>query len=1230
VIHPAVLLADLKKQVASLENDLRERASDVTEFDTALRSEWQAARTAQRIAAPYESWLEGQVTQSAVAWVLGTVFLRFCEDNLLIDLPWLAGPGERLDIAKERQQAFFEDPSNRELTDREWIVDGFQAMSKASPVAAGLFDAAHNPMWQITPSLEASKALIAFWRTVSEAAVTEDNENGLVHNFTDPTWNTRFLGDLYQHLSEHAKKTYALLQTPEFVEEFILDLTLDPAIDEFGLDPEPPTANPDELNLPRGLRLIDPTCGSGHFLLGAFHRLLKRWEQQAPGVDRWELINRVLYSVHGVDKNPFAVSIARFRLFLAALRVGGTKRLADAPDFVINIAIGDSLLHGRGAPQLDQGKMEISADGELLDDEPFMYSTEDISDYRKTVDLLGIGSYHVVVGNPPYITVKDKQENDNYRVYKSCSGSYALTVPFAERFFQLAIRGGQDKSGSGHVGQITANSFMKREFGKKLIQEFFPTIELTHVIDTSGAYIPDHGTPTVILIGRRTWPRDKPIRAALSVRGEPKQPDDAAQGLVWRAIVEQTVKHVGTDSEWISVTDLARNQLRSHPWSLSGGGASDVMQAIEAKATKILSDMITEIGFGAVTREDSAYMIGAGALRRHRIPICFQRAIVEGEVTRDWAISDPIDSVWPYNDVTLQAEESSAVNQLLWPFRAPLRDRVAYGSTQLERGLTWFEYSMFFSRRYAVPLSITFAEVATHNHFVLDRGGNVFKQTAPVIKLPESATEDDHVALLGVLNSSAVCFWLKESCFPKGGSGVGRGIQSEDWMERYAFNSTNVEKVPLPVNKPFDIGQEIDMLGRQLEVLEPSSVCTESVPSRDLLRAAEARHSYIRGRIIALQEELDWEVYRLYALISAQEAIELRLDPDSLPALKLGERAFEILLARKVADKEVTTQWFTRHSSTSITDLPVHWPEAYKRVVEKRIEIIEKRPQGIGLIERPECKRRWASEPWEKKEKAALRNWLLDRCENRDLWFAPDDTGNVQPKLMTINRLADRLRDDADFVSVARLYAGEDAELAAVLAEILDAEHVPYIAALRYKDSGLRNRAQWEKTWELQREEDATGKRLDIPVPPKYKGADFLKQSYWSNRGKLDVPKERFISYPGASPDGDGSLLLGWAGWDHREQAHALMTLIEERSTRDGWEKDRLIPLIAGLAEVLPWVKQWHGEIDDAYGMSPADAYTGYLEDQQLKHGLTTEALTAWRPEKKTARGRKPKPKSSE
>ena len=104
----------------------------------------------------------------------------------------------------------------------------------------------------------------------------------LVHDFTDPEWDTRFLGDLYQDLSEAAGKKYALLQTPEFVEEFILDRTLDPALEEFGLDPPPVVDKLGDTIAPTGFRMIDPACGSGHFLLGSFRRILALWQKREP------------------------------------------------------------------------------------------------------------------------------------------------------------------------------------------------------------------------------------------------------------------------------------------------------------------------------------------------------------------------------------------------------------------------------------------------------------------------------------------------------------------------------------------------------------------------------------------------------------------------------------------------------------------------------------------------------------------------------------------------------------------------------------------------------------------------------------------------------------------------------------------------------------------------------------------------------------------------------------
>ena len=480
--------------------------------------------------------------------------------------------------------------------------------------------------------------------------------------------------------------------------------------------------------------------------------------------------------------------------------------------------------------------------------------------------------------------------------------------------------------------------------------------------------------------------------------------------------------------------------------------------------------------------------------------------------------------------------------------------------------------------------------MATHPHFVLLREGIAPLQSAPVVKLPAAASEDDFFQLLAVLNSSAACFWLKQYSQSKGAPRADQLRAEEAWEHFYEFTSSRLEELPLPARLSGDHGRALDELARRLASVQPAALCAREVPTRAGLDAARMEHERIRGQMIALQEELDWDVYRRYGLLDQAEAAALIAAPDTLPELRPGERAFEIVLARRIQRGEAETQWFARHSSTPITEIPEDWPQEYRDVVAKRIETIEHR-RDIGLIEQPEYKRRWQSEPWEQMEREALKAWLLDRCEDRSLWYGPDG----QPRAMTVNRLADRLRADADVVSVARLLAGPDADLADVLAEIIADEHVPYLAQLRYRESGLLKRAAWEQTWELQREEDRTGKRLDIPVPPTYTSADFVKNSYWRQRGKLDMPKERFISYPMASPDSDDSLLLGWAGWDHREQAHALITLIEERSTADGWDASRLTPLLAGLAEVMPWVRQWHAEVDGRFGISPAEAYDAYL-----------------------------------
>jgi hypothetical protein len=1230
----AVLLKDLQKQAELLRKDLLSRAETEPEFAPALRAEYDRAVESGRTGAMFESWLDERVVQIAAAWVLATVFVRFSEDNGLVPEARLSGPGDRLAEAQDHHGEFFrEDPSRN---DRDWLIASFDTLAAAHPTAAGLFDRGHNPLWEVTPSYEAATRLLAFWR--------ERGPDGEIrHDFTDPELSTRFLGDLYQDLSEHARKTYALLQTPAFVEEFILDLTLDPAIEEFGLDPvwkhRPAgwTGERDHDGEIRGLRCIDPACGSGHFLLGLFKRMLKAWREQEPGTDDWVLVRRALESVHGADKNPFAASIARFRLLVAALKECGVRELSGAAELPIRVAVGDSLLHGREAGR--------DSDPMLGEAEPgaFTYRTEDVKEYAEAVDLLGRGSYHVVVANPPYITVKDKQENQNYRdVYFACAGKYALSVPFAQRIFELAIRAGGDHRDGGFTGQITANSFMKREFGKVLIESYFHGgpykdpkskrkrdfggVDLTHIIDTSGAFIPGHGTPTVILAGRNQVARQgEPIRAVLGVRGEPGQPENPAEGLVWTAITEQ-VGRPGSESEWVSVEDGERGRFASFPWSLSGGGAGGVMEVVQGSAAFRLGNEVDSIGFHDILGEDEVF--GAETVPpvwRNRK--AGRKTLVTGDALRDWNAGATASVLWPYKDESVDL--SLQGTELFWPYRSTLRSGLTFGKTREERGMAWHEHIMLSWARTKARALISFAFVATHNQFVLDRGGKVFKHSAPVIKLSEGASEERHLELLGVLNSSVACFWLKQVSQGKGGSGLGRGLQDEEWEERYEFTGTKLQEFPLPSGFPLFLGRELDALAERLAQQEPSVLSTASVPTRAALDEARVAQDRIRARMILLQEELDWTVYGAYGLLTPSEVERTTLpaEPGALagaevPQLALGERAFEIVLARKLRDEGGKTSWFERHRSIPMTEIPADWPEEYGKVVQARLDVIASN-KDIRLIERPEFKRRWSTEPWEKREAAALRKWLLDAAERKELWFGDRD-GFDAPCPLTVNQLADALRHDKDVQDVAALYATDhlgkrDASLATVLASVIEAEHVPYASALRYKDSGLRKRQQWEQVWVQQREEDRTGTRLDIKVPPKYVGADFLKQSYWSNRGKLDVPKERFISYPGASTDNDSSLLLGWAGWNHREQAEALTNLVNDRVERDGWEKDdpRFVPLLAGLQEVMPWVHQWYGEYDEEWEGSPAEEFHSALNLGRTERHLSEADLRAWRPEKK-------------
>src|SRR5262249_51099870 len=152
----------------------------------------------------------------------------------------------------------------------------------------------------------------------------------------------------------------------------------------------------------------------------------------------------------------------------------------------------------------------------------------------------------------------------------------------------------------------------------------------------------------------------------------------------------------------------------------------------------------------------------------------------------------------------------------------------------------------------------------------------------------------------------------------------------------------------------------------------------------------------------------------------------------------------EIVLARKVAAGEVQTAWFERHRSTPITDIPTHWPADYRALVEQRIATIEANP-NIGLIEQPEYKRRWNTEPWEDQETRALCGWLLDRLETERYWPRGQAGQECPAYLKSCAQLAASAQADADFMSVGALYTANPVfDMPTLVEELVASESVPY------------------------------------------------------------------------------------------------------------------------------------------------------------------------------------------
>nr|WP_313634771.1 N-6 DNA methylase [Brevundimonas diminuta] len=221
------------------------------------------------------------------------------------------------------------------------------------PALGGLFASAATPVLD-KAKIPNRRFLKAVWN------LGYLRKDGAIHRINWRDLKTEELGSVYESLLEvrpvlsangsfeleagvkgNARKTSGSYYTPDSLVEALLDSALDPVLEQATNGAE--TAE-GKIRAILDLKVIDPACGSGHFLLGAARRMADKvaaLRHEDPGKEERQTALRDVVSrcIYGVDRNPMAVELAKVALWIESVSPGKPLGFLDG-----NIRCGDALL----------------------------------------------------------------------------------------------------------------------------------------------------------------------------------------------------------------------------------------------------------------------------------------------------------------------------------------------------------------------------------------------------------------------------------------------------------------------------------------------------------------------------------------------------------------------------------------------------------------------------------------------------------------------------------------------------------------------------------------------------------------------------------------------------------------------------------------------------------------------------------------------------------------------
>jgi len=418
------------------------------------------------------------------------------------------------------------------------------------------------------------------------------------------------------------KKAGGVYYTPTYIVDYIVEHTVGALLED--------TTPRDVAGIGRGkhpLRVLDPACGSGSFLIGAYQRLLdwhRDWyaDHLVPVIEKgkdagsrdvrrllaqrasekpvlpvyegrggeWRLTTaerkRILLTcIYGVDIDPQAVEVTKLSLLLKVLEGENRETLERQqrlfheralPDLAANIKCGNSLI----GPDFYEGRQS----GLFDEEERYRINAFDWQAEFPAVFAGKDGSFDAVIGNPPYIRIQalrawmPRQADYFTNHYRSAaSGNYDIYVVFVERGLRLLEPGGK-------LGYILPGKFMATDYGEPLRGLITQSGVLDEVVDFGHDQVFDGPTTyTCLLFLDRNQP------AAVKY---------------WRASA-RTVLSEGAPEVLVQASTLC-----SEPWVFLESEARALLDRIGAAGTPLL-ELPALMSRGVRTGADSVFCVHA-------------------------------------------------------------------------------------------------------------------------------------------------------------------------------------------------------------------------------------------------------------------------------------------------------------------------------------------------------------------------------------------------------------------------------------------------------------------------------------------------------------------------------------------------------------------------------------------------------------------------------------------